>query len=161
VNPYAVKYDLGRAWGYSLVSFGTWTFYWFYVTRRLLDGEVGRGRDDALLHTLGLLVPVLNAFVLYWLYRDLDEVRRRAGVPGLSVAGYVAGGIVAAPIIYSIALGKVNEFWDVRTQGLATEAPVTGGEKAIVVVGAALWILWALSLVLLLVLLIAFGESSS
>jgi hypothetical protein len=161
VNPYAVKYELGRAWGYSLLSFGTWTFYWFYVTRRLLDGETGRGRDDALLHTLGLLVPVLNAFVLYWLYRDVDEVRRRAGMPGLSVAGYVAGGIVAAPIIYSIALGKVNEYWDVRTQGLAVEAPVTGGEKAIVAVGAAIWILWALSLVLLLVLLIAFGESSS
>ena len=161
MNPYAVKYDLGRAWGYSLVSFGTWTFYWFYVTRRLLDGEVGRGRDDALLHTLGLLVPVLNVFVVYWLYRDLDEVRRRAGLTGLSVGGYVAGAIVAAPIVYSIALGKVNEFWDVRTQGLATEAPVTGGEKAIVAVGAALWILWVLSLVLLLVLLIVFGESSS
>ena len=53
----------------------------------------------------------------------------------------------------------MNEFWDVRTQGLATEAPVTGGEKAIVAVGAALWILWVLSLVLLLVLLIVFGGS--
>jgi len=161
VNPYAVKYDLGRAWGYSLVSFGTWTFYWFYVTRKLLDGEVGRGRDDALLHALGLLVPVLNAFVLYWLYRDLDEVRRRAGLSGISVGGYVAAGIVAAPILYSIALGQVNEFWEARTQGLATEAPFTGGEKVIVAVGAALWILWVLSLVLLMVLLIAFGESSS
>jgi MFS family permease len=161
VNPYAVKYDLGRAWGYSLLSFGTWTFYWFYVTRRLLDGETARDRDDALLHTLGLFVPVLNAFVLYWLYRDLDEVRRRAGLAGLSVAGYVAGGILAAPILYSIALGKVNEFWDARTQGLATEAPVSGGEKAIVAVGATIWILWALLLVLGLVLLIVVGESSS
>jgi hypothetical protein len=161
VNPYAVKYDLGRAWGYSLISFGTWTFYWFYVTRRLLDGEIGRGRDDAALHTLGLFVPVLNAFVLYWLYRDLDELRRRSGLTGLPVAAYVVGGILAAPILYSIALGNVNEYWDARTQGLAAEAPVTGGEKAIVAVGAAIWILWVLLLVLAVVLLVVGGEPSS
>jgi hypothetical protein len=161
VNPYAVKYELPRAWGYSLLSFGSWPFYWLYVTRRLLDGETGRGRDDALLHTLGMLVPVLNAFVLYWLYRDLDEVRRRAGLTGLSVGGYVVGGILAAPILYSIALGKVNEYWDVRTQGLAVEAPITGAEKAIVAVGAAIWVLWTLLLVLGLVLLIVLGDSSS
>jgi hypothetical protein len=161
VNPYAVKYDLGRAWGYSLISFGSWTFYWFYVTRRLLDGEIGRGRDDALLHTLGLFVPVLNAFVLYWLYRDLDEVRLRTGLTGLPVAGYVVGGIFAAPILYSIALGKVNEYWDRRTQGLAAEAPHSSGEKAIVAVGAAIWLLWVLLLVLGIVLLIVAGEPSS
>ena len=75
-----------RAWAVpgatACSASGTWTFYWFYGTRRLLDGELGRGRDDALLHTLGLLVPVLNIFVLYWLYRDLDELRRRPGCPG-------------------------------------------------------------------------------
>jgi hypothetical protein len=161
VNPYAVKYSLGRAWGYAALSFGLWTFYWFHVNRRLLDGETGRGRDDALLHTLGLLVPVLNVFVVYWLYRDLDEVRRRTGLPGLPVGGYVVGAILAAPILYSIALGKLNEYWDMRTQGLASESPTTGGEKAVLIVGAAIWLLWILSMVLLLVLLIVAGVSSS
>ena len=112
MNPYAVKYSLGRAWGYSVLSFMLWTGYWFHRTRRLLDGETGRGRDDAMLHTLGLFVPILNAFILYWLYRDLDELRRRAGLSGLPVGGYVVGGIFAGPILYSIALGKVNEYWD-------------------------------------------------
>ena len=54
------------------------------------------------------------------------------------------GAVFAAPIVYSIALGKVNEYWDVRTQGLATEAPTTGAEKAVLAVGAALWVLWLL-----------------
>jgi hypothetical protein len=80
VNPHAVKYGLGRAWGYSVLSFGAWPFYWFYGNRRLLDGETARRRDDALLHTLGLCVPVLNGFILY-----------------------------------SVALGRVNEFWDTLT----------------------------------------------
>jgi hypothetical protein len=161
VNPYAVKYGLGRAWGYSVLSYGAWPFYWFYGNRKLLDGETARGRDDALLHTLGLCVPVLNGFILYWLYRDLDELRRRAGLAGLPVGWYVAGGLFAAPILYSIALGSVNEFWDARTQGLATEAPTTSVEKAVVAVGASMWLLVALSVALLLVLLIVAGASSS
>jgi hypothetical protein len=160
VNPYAVKYGLGRAWGYSVLSFAAWPFYWFYVNRRLFDGETGRGRDDAVLHTLGLFVPVLNILVLYWLYRDIDELRRRGGLAGLPVGGYVAGAAFAAPILYSIALGKVNEFWDVRTRGLAAEAPMTGGEKAVIAVGASMWLL-ALVSVLLFALLLALGAWSS
>jgi hypothetical protein len=161
VNPYAVKYSLGRAWMYSLVSYFLWPGYWFYVNRRLLDGETGRGRDDALLHTLGLFVPVLNIFILYWLYRDVDEVRRGSGLPGLPVAGYVVGGVFVAPILYSVALGKVNEYWDVRTQGLATESPTTGPEKAVLAVGGALWLLMVAWLVLVLVLLTVGDAASS
>jgi hypothetical protein len=159
VNPYAVKYGLGRAWMYSLISFGAWPGYWLYVNRKLLDGETGRGRDDAVLHTVGLFVPVLNVFVLYWLYRDLDELRRRIGLPGLPVAAYVVGGVLIQPILYSIALGKVHEYWDVRTQGLATEAPTTTAEKVLVALGAGIWILWALVIVLA-VLLVAFSSAS-
>jgi hypothetical protein len=73
VNPYAVKYGLGRAWGYSALSSGMWLVYWFHRNRKLLDGELGRGRDDALVHSIGLLVPVWNIFVLYWLYREATE----------------------------------------------------------------------------------------
>ena len=161
MNPYAVKHGLGRAWGYSVLSFGAWTFYWFYVTRRLFDGETARGRDDALLHTLGLYVPVLNIFILYWLFRDLSELRRRVGLAELPVPAYVVGGVFVAPILYSIALGKVNEYWDVRTGGLATEAPMTTAEKIVVWLGAGIWILWASLVVLGVVLLIVAGEPSS
>jgi hypothetical protein len=160
MNPYAVKYSLGRAWMYSLLSFAMWPGYWFYVNRRLLDGETGRGRDDALLHTLGLFVPVLNVFILYWLYRDLDELRRRSGLAELPVPVYVVAAVFAAPILYSIALGKVNEYWDVRTQGLAIEAPMTTAEKIVVALGIGLWALWVLVL-FLGVLLIIFSSPSS
>ena len=160
VNLYAVKYSLGRAWMYSMLSFGLWTAYWFYVTRRLFDGETGRGRDDAILHTLGLYVPVLNVFILYWLYRDLSELRRRLGLSELPVPGYVVGGVFVPPVLYSIALGKVNEFWDARTQGLATEAPTPGVEKAVIAVGATFWLLIVL-FGILLALLLAFSSSTS
>ena len=57
MNPYAVKYSLGRAWVYSMLSVGLWTAYWFYVNRRLFDGETARGRDDAVLTRSGSTCP--------------------------------------------------------------------------------------------------------
>ncbi len=161
MNPYAVKYSLGRAWVYSMLSVGLWTGYWFYVTRKLFDGETGRGRDDAVLHTLGLYVPVLNVFILYWLFRDLSELRSRVGLAELPVPAYVVGGIFLAPVLYSLALGKVNEFWDVRTQGLATEASMPTAEKVVIAVGASFWVLTVLWLVLFVLLVLLGGGVSS
>jgi len=159
-NPYAVKYGLGRCWGYGALSFGLWTFYWFYVNRRLLDGETGRGRNDATLHSFGLLVPILNYFILYWLWRDIDELRRRYGMPGFSVGGYLVGAIFLAPVFYSIVLGKLNEYWDVRTQGLATDAPTTSAEKGILIAGAVLLGLYLLFIIVIIVVAIVAGSSS-
>ncbi len=142
MNPYAVKYGLGRAWGFTLLTVGLWLVFWFHRTRKLLDGELARGRDDALVHTIGLLVPIWNIFVLYWLYRDLDELRRGKGLPGLEVPLYSVGGALAPALTYSIALGKFNELWDRRTQGLAVNAPVSTGEKAVLGAGGLLWLLY-------------------
>jgi hypothetical protein len=141
VNPYALRYGLGRAWGYTALTFGMWLVFWFHRTRKLLDGELGSRRDDAVLHSIGLLVPVWNIFVLYWLYRDLDELRRWHGLPEIPVAAYVAGGALAPAIMYSVALGKVNEFWDVRTHGLATDAAITSAEKLLLAIGVAVWVM--------------------
>ena len=152
MNPYAVKYGLGRAWGFSALTWGLWTGYWLHRNRKLFDGELAQGRDDAWFHTIGLFIPILNVFVLYWLYRDLDELRRRAGLGGISVPLYVVGAVFAAPIVYSIALGHVNELWDVRTGGLAVDAPRTTGETVVLAVGAAFWVLYIVFFVLLIVI---------
>jgi hypothetical protein len=160
-DAYAVKRGLGRVWGFSILSFGIYGFYWFHVTRKQLDGELGQGRDDATLHTVGLVVPILNYFILFWLWRDLSALRERIGQSGFPAGGYVAGAIFLAPVFYSLVLVKLNEYWDARTQGLATDAPVTTGEKVAVGIGAAFWVLWVLIIVLSIIIAIVAGSSSS
>ena len=54
----------------------------------------------------------------------------------------------------------MNEFWDVRTQGLATDSPTTGGEKAVIAVGASLWLLGVLWFVLVALLVVFAGGPS-
>lgn len=152
-DAYAVKRSVGRCFGFTVLSFGGWAFFWLYTHRKLLDGELGRGRDDAVLHTVGYLVPVWNVFIIYWLWRDLDELRRRVGLPGFPVGGYVAGAIFLAPVVFWLAAERMNEYWDTRLGGWATDAPVTTVEKVLLALGAAIWALWLLTMLLLLLLL--------
>jgi hypothetical protein len=160
-DAYAVKHSLGRAWGFSLLSFGIWGYWWFYVTRKLLDGEKGEGRDDAVLHTFGLFVPILNFFILYWLWRDISQLRTRVGLQDFPAGAYIAGAIFIAPVMYSVVLVKLNEYWDARTQGLASDAPVTTGEKVAVGIGLVFLALWLLLIVISIVVAISTGGSSS
>jgi hypothetical protein len=157
---YAVKRGVGRCIGFSALSFGGWLFYWLYTYRRLLDGELGRGRDDAVLHTVGYLVPILNVFIVYWLWRDLSELRVRVGLRDFPVAGYTVGAIFLAPVFFSLVSPLMNEYWDVRLQGWAQEAPVTTIEKVIVGIGVAIWALWLLLFLLLIALAIGSAAQS-
>jgi hypothetical protein len=157
---YAVKRGLGRSIGFSVLSFGAYPFFWLYTSRKLLDAEMGHGRDDAVLHTVGLLVPVLNVFVTYWLWRDLNELRLRVGLREFPVVPYVVGAIFVAPVFYCLVLLRLNEYWDVRLRGWARDAPVTTVEKVIVGIGIGLWVLLAAMVVLtIVILLLAAGAS--
>jgi hypothetical protein len=157
---YAVKRSLGRCIGFTALSFGGWAFYWLYTHRKLFDGELGRGRDDAVLHTVGYMVPIWNFFILYWLWRDLNELRMRVGLPAFPVGGYVAGAIFLAPVFFCLVAVKVDEYWNARLGAWATEAPVTTVERVILAIGAVIWLLEILLFVLVIVLALTVGESS-
>jgi len=159
-DAYAVKRSLGRCWGFSVLSFGGWCYWWFYVHRKLFDGELGTGRDDAALHTVGMFVPILNFFVVYWLWRDLNVLRSRAGLAQFPAVGYVIGSIFLAPLFYSLVVGPLNEYWDVRLGGFAAEAPATTVEKVLVAIGIGLWTLWLVGIGVAIVVAILAGSSS-
>ncbi len=166
-DPYhGQKFPMGRAWLFTILSFGLWGFYWFYSTRKQIDQELGGYRDDALLHTLGLLVPILNFFIIYWLWRDISLLCERSGVGGFSPGGYLAGLIVlsfvglGAPIMYTLVLSKLNEFWDRRAGGAAAERPTQTIEKVLVAIGLALFLLYVIVLIIIIVAAAATSTTS-
>lgn len=132
-----VKRSMGRCWGFTLGSLGLYGAYWLYQTRKLIDRELQHGRDDAAVHTVGFFVPILNFFVLYWLWRDIDRLRQSIGLPRFEVGLFVGLSVIGGtPVTYSIVLNRLNEYWDWRSQGWAGDAPVTAGEKLTLLVGA-------------------------
>jgi hypothetical protein len=132
VGGLAVKRSVLRAALASAASFGLYTLFWFYQYRRRISAELGR-QDDADLHTAGLLVPFLNCYLTYLLWRDIGDARLRVGLNTLPALTYVICSlpIVSAPIVCCIVGSNLNEYWDRRTGGAATDAPWTTGEKLI------------------------------
>ena len=148
VGELAIKRGVGRVIGFTILSPFIYPYYWFFVTRKQLNSELG-STDDAGLYTAGLLVPILNIIIIYWLWRDIDALRRRVGMPEFNVILWlVLSAFVpfAAIVFYPMVVSRLNEYWDVRTQGAAITAPVTSGEKFVVAIGAAFWALIVLGI---------------
>lgn len=149
---YPVKRGAGRVLGFSILSFGLYGFYWFYVTREQMTREVG-GDDNVGLQTAGQIVPILNFVIIYWLWRDINIARTRVGLPEFNIPVYLVLSILGlSPIFYCLVVSRLNEYWDRRTNGQATDAPVTGGEKAVVAVGAVLMLLYILFIIVAIIL---------
>jgi hypothetical protein len=124
----AIKRSLVRCLLATVLSFGVYSFWWFYQYRRRVSAELGKA-DDAGLHTAGLLVPFLNYYIIYLLWNDISDARVRVGLSDVPAVAYVIGSIFVAPIFYGIVNAELNEYWDRRTGGRAIEAPWTAGEK--------------------------------
>jgi hypothetical protein len=146
----AVKRSIPRVIIFYLLS-PLYAFYWFYQTRNVVTQAVG-GKDQVGLQTLGLIVPILNIFIMYWLFRDVDKFNRANGGQGFPALWFILGPIILAIIpligmiaplvglvLFIIVLSRLNEALD--KQG-ATEAPYTTGEIATVAAGVILWILY-------------------
>lgn len=101
-NELAVKRSALRVIGLSIITNGIYHFYWFYVTRQRLTKMVS-GKDQVGLQTVGLIVPILNAFILYWLFRDISKVRETQKLSTFSAAKYVF-----LPYVLAIVAGVVG-----------------------------------------------------
>jgi len=133
VGEMAIKRGVARCLACSIVSLGVYCFFWFHQYRRRVSAELGR-TDDAGLHTAGLLVPFLNFYIAHLLWRDIGTARRRVGLSDIPAFGYTLASVVAAPVVYCIVASRLNEYWDRRTGGAATDAPFTPAEKVVTVV---------------------------
>lgn len=131
---YAVKWPLARVIGFTILSLGIYQFYWFYITRKWITQQIG-GNDNVGLQTLGLIVPILNFVIIYWLWRDISALRERVGLSPMNVSVYVIVYILGAlflplvnVVILVLVLQALNEYWDASTNGQAVDKPTTSGE---------------------------------
>jgi hypothetical protein len=150
VEGWAVKRSVVRV--VLLLFGGTYIFYWFYKTRPKVTAELGT-HDNVTGQTWGLLVPILNWFIIYWLLRDIAEVRRRMGMPNdLDAVVMLVIWIFVSPAGIGLSQNQLNEYWDRRSNGYATDAPLTFAE---VLAAVALWIFFILLAVIIVIIAVA------
>lgn len=167
----AIKISILRAIGFGILS-PFYGLYWFYHTRGVVTREVG-GSDQVGLQTVGLIVPILNIFIYYWLLRDIDKANRAAGGQGFPVSplwlilgpvilafipfvNLLAG--IAGLVVAILVLIRMNEIY---TKKGAADKPITGGEIAVVVGGILFWILYFVMLASLIAAIGGAGGGST
>jgi hypothetical protein len=162
-----------------IVSLGLYNLYWFYVTRKQLNAELGEERSlpqygpglqtfaPLLIAAVGVPISIVLMFFIvgflllplvligaivasvvawYFLLKDISTLRVREGLgeisPGLYILGYIALNFVSVGVAMNgVVAYNLNEYWDKKTGGRAKEAPYTGGEIAVSVAGAVLFVL--------------------
>jgi hypothetical protein len=146
----AIKRSFARVAIATLASVGVYTYWWFYIYRQRISAELGKN-DDAGLHTAGLFVPILNIYLIYLFWKDISDARVRIGLSEIPVIPYIIGALFIAPLFYGLVNGHLNEYWDHRTAGQATDAPFTTGEKLAIFIPLVLvggfWLLFILIVV--------------
>jgi hypothetical protein len=122
VEGWAVKRSVVRV--VLLILGGTYILYWFYKTRPKVTAELGT-YDNVTAQTWGLIVPILNWFIIYWLLRDIAQARLRLGMPNdLDPVVMLVIWFFVTPVGIGLSQNQLNEYWDRRSNGYATDAPL-------------------------------------
>lgn len=90
---------------FSIISYGVWTLYWFYCTRKQVSGLVETNRDDPGIQTFGYLVPIWQVWVVRDMWRDIDGVAQKARTEGINAKTYTIWFAICAyvPLINQVA----------------------------------------------------------
>lgn len=146
----AVLRSLGRCFGLTLISGGLWAFAWIYHTAKEVSPRVGENANAGG-RTVGFIVPILNWFVLYWSWRDIDTYAKRSGSQDFPVVLFLILGIIISPLMlvfYFIVQSRLNAAHVAATGGAATKAPMYKADWIAVILGVLAWVVGILLIIL-------------
>lgn len=135
------KWGAVRVIVFTVLSGGIYVFYWFSITRKQVNEELGVERNTTL-ETIGLAIPIVSLLVSYRLWTDISALRARHDLPPLPHVRYLVLSIF--PILNLVAFGLVvrdlDQYWDATGRG-ATRMGVTLWEGLLVAAGMVLLVL--------------------
>ena len=140
----------------SVATFGLYQIYWLYRNWKQLNTSLALG-ISAGWRTAGLLVPILNIWLVYDQFRTIARAAARQGCKGFSpgwvLVFYLSLGLLwRLPGLFSflsvasvgplvIVQDTLNCYWKKTQPGLPQRMHLTSREVGIVAVGGIVWIL--------------------
>ena len=110
----------------SIFSFGFYQIYWYYITSKLVKDFLEEDYSPGL-RTLGLFVPILSWFMIYYLVDDISQLQEEADIespisPGwmLILAVFTRGYIYPA-----ISQNEFNQYLDIKTGNRASVSKIS------------------------------------
>jgi hypothetical protein len=113
---------------FSAITVGIYEIYWFYKTLKNLK-SLTKSDISPIKRTIGLFIPIVGIVILYRFFKDIKELRIKAGFsenfsPGLFTFGYIfltafyrlpnpwgiiAGALTSIPFV--LIQHSLNELW--------------------------------------------------
>ncbi len=142
----AVIRSVGKCILLTLVSFGLWSFAWIYHTAKEVSPAAGEESSPAL-RTFGWVIPIVNYFVLWLSWRDVENFLKKNDSRDFPLVVYFILTILipfVAIFTYISVQGRLNDGWRKATGGQATDAPLEGIDWVFILLG---WVFLALVLI--------------
>lgn len=141
-----------------ITTFGLYFFYWFYQTNKQLYGHQGIDNKPAL-RTLGLIIPLLNIYLLWVFFSDTQKFTRNGfQYPGwLTVAFIVSSALYRLPSLFSfigfisvlpviVVQKTLNAYWKKEQPDLPEKTQLSWVEILICCLGAIILIMAAIGI---------------
>ncbi len=114
---------------FFIVSFGCWSPYWVYRTRKQLNAVLANGKTDPGVQTLGMFVPIWTFWVARDLWRDVTDVSKRAGTSGTDSKTYTIVYVICSlPIINYVGwIGVLILFAITQSRLMGATTALAGG----------------------------------
>ena len=141
---FATRRSVGKCILLLIVSAGLWGLAWVYHTGKEV-AQQGLGNSDANpgWRAVGFLIPIVNYFILYFSWRDIEKFCKKVGSKDFPLVLYFILTIIipfVAIFTYISVQGKMNDAFDAASGGQAAEAPMETIDWATVAIGILLWI---------------------
>jgi hypothetical protein len=151
--------SVGRCVALLILSWGFWGFAWVYHTTKEVSPRVNRPTSPAT-RALMYAVPILNLFVIYWCWRDIEEYTKRARAQSFDLLLWFLLTVllsVVAVYSYPMVQSRLNDAHRSATNGAAQDAPMQPLDWIMIAVG---WVFFLLWLGFIVVVIIAAAASS-
>lgn len=138
-------------WQVPLLYISTFGFYWFFKTNQ----QIYQHHPDSIKpfwRTAGLLIPILNVYLVWKLFSDIKKLAAVLPVPHYRYPGLLTLIFVACYLLYwlpglqgywgylaivplLIVQKTLNAYWDKGQQGLPKKTWLSFGEVLIIIIG--------------------------
>lgn len=140
-----------------ITTLGLYFFYWFYKTNKQLYAQQGID-NNPLLRTLGLIVPLLNIYLLWVLFRDIQKFTNKAGIRSLKYPGWLTTAFILCSALYrlpslfsflgfisvlpvAVTQNTLNHYWKQEQPNLPEKSTLSWQEILISIAGSIILIL--------------------
>lgn len=163
----AIMQDMKREYSNSLArshliilyitTFGLYTLYWFYKTSKALYSQQGIN-NKYIWRTLGLCVPILNVYLLWTLFKDIQKSTGELPTAGLKSPSWLTITFIVSSVLYQLPglwsfLGflsvlpiitvqtALNRYWQREQPTLAIKTRLSWLELLVTIIGACILVL--------------------